>query len=84
MHFVFKFVFSSFAVIVQLSTPLDLFAQDTTSAYANMVLIPGGSFSMGGDAGLMDGGSQSHQTAYPIHKVTVAAFWMDVAEVTNR
>ena len=33
------------------------------SAYANMVRIPSGSFSMGGDAGLMDGGSESHQTA---------------------
>ena len=78
------YVFSLFAVIVQLSAPLDLVAQDTTSAYANMVRIPSGSFSMGGDAGLMDGGSQSHQTAYPIHEVTVDAFWIDVAEVTNR
>ena len=78
------FVFSLFAVIIQLSAPLDLIAQDTTSAYANMVRIPSGSFSMGGDAGLMDGGSQSHQTAYPIHEITVDAFWMDVAEVTNR
>ena len=78
------FVFSLFAVIVQLSAPLDLIAKERTSAYANMVRIPGGSFSMGGDAGLMDGGSQSHQTAYPIREVTVDAFWMDVAEVTNR
>ena len=84
MHFVFKFVFSLSAVIVQLSAPIDLIAKDTTSAYANMVRIPSGSFSMGGDAGLMDSGSQSHQTAYPIHEVTVDAFWMDVAEVTNR
>ena len=79
-----RFIFSLFAVIVQVSGPLNLVAQDTTSAYANMVRIPGGSFSMGGDAGLMDGGSQSHQTAYPIHEVTVAAFWIDVTEVTNR
>ena len=78
------FVFSLFAVIVQLSAHLALIAQDTTSAYANMVRIPSGSFSMGGDAGLMDGGSQSHQTAYPIHEVTVDAFWIDVTEVTNR
>ena len=70
------FVFSLFAVIVQLSAPPNLIAQETTSAYANMVLIPSGSFSMGGDAGLMDGGSQSHQTAYPIREVTVDAFWM--------
>ncbi len=49
-----------------------------------MVLIPGGTFSMGGDPGLMDGGSQSHGTSYPIHDVTVDAFWMDETEVTNR
>ena len=52
--------------------------------YDGMVLIPGGSFSMGGDAGLMDGGSQSHGTSYPIHEVTVDGFWMDETEVTNR
>ena len=72
------------AVVMQAPAPLDLITQDTTSAHANMIRIPGGSFAMGGDAGLMDGGSQSHQTAYPIHEVTVDAFWMDVAEVTNR
>jgi formylglycine-generating enzyme required for sulfatase activity len=49
-----------------------------------MVLIPGGSFSMGGDPGLMGGGSQSHGTSYPIHEVSVDAFWMDKTEVTNR
>ena len=84
MHCVFKFVFSLFALIMQASASLELIAQDPSSAYANMVRIPSGSFAMGGDAGLMDGGSHSHQTAYPIHEVTVDAFWMDVAEVTNR
>jgi len=49
-----------------------------------MVRIPAGTFSMGGDAGLMNGGSQSHGTSYPIHEVTVDAFWMDATEVTNR
>ena len=77
-------VLSLLAVVMQAPAPLDLIAQDTTSAYANMVRIPSGSFAMGGDAGLMDGGSHSHQTAYPIHEVSVDAFWMDVAEVTNR
>ena len=48
-----------------------------------MVLIPGGTFSMGGDPGLMDGGSQSHGTSYPVHKVTLDSFWMDETEVTN-
>ncbi|MEM7673163.1 MAG: formylglycine-generating enzyme family protein, partial [Verrucomicrobiota bacterium] len=49
-----------------------------------MVLIPGGSFMMGGDAGEMGGGSNSHQTSYPIKDVYVDAFWMDATEVTNR
>lgn len=84
MHCVFKFVFSLFALIMQASASLELIAQDPTSSYANMVRIPSGIFAMGGDAGLMDGGSHSHQTSYPIHEVTVDAFWMDVAEVTNR
>ena len=77
-------ILSLIAVIMLAPASLELIAQDPTPAYANMVRIPGGSFAMGGDAGLMDGGSHSHQTAYPIHEVTVDAFWMDVAEVTNR
>ena len=48
-----------------------------------MVLIPGGTFKMGGDPGLMGGGSQSHGSSYPIHEVTVDPFWMDETEVTN-
>lgn len=48
-----------------------------------MVRIPGGTFNMGGDPGLMGGGSQSHGTSYPVHKVKVDAFWMDATEVTN-
>lgn len=50
----------------------------------NMVLIPAGTFLMGGDPGLMGGGSQSHSSSYPIHEVVVDAFWMDATEVTNR
>ena len=84
MVYVFKSATRLLAVIINLSVPLDLIAQDTTFAYDNMVRIPSGSFLMGGDAGLMDGGSQSHQTAYPIHEVTVDEFWMDVSEVTNQ
>lgn len=49
-----------------------------------MVLIPGGTFEMGGDAGEMDGNSNSHRSAYPIHEVRVNAFWIDETEVTNR
>lgn len=52
--------------------------------YKGMVLIPGGSFQMGGDPGLMGGGSQSHNTSYPVHEVFVDAFWMDKKEITNQ
>jgi formylglycine-generating enzyme required for sulfatase activity len=79
-----KFVLSALSVSLILTAPPFLLAQDAASPYANMVRIPGGTFSMGGDAGFMDGGSQSHRTAYPIHEVTVDAFWMDATEVTNR
>jgi len=40
-----------------------------------MVWIPGGEFSMGGDATLPD--------AHPVHRVHVDGFWMDRTEVTN-
>lgn len=56
----------------------------TGAAPGDMVLIPGGSFMRGGDAGEMDGDSHSHQTAYPIHEVHVDSFWIDRTEVTNR
>jgi len=52
-------------------------------AFAYMVLIPGGTFEMGGDPGLMGGSSQSHGTSYPVHAVSVDSFWMDETEVTN-
>ncbi len=42
-----------------------------------MVLIPGGSFEMGGD------NDQASQDEYPKHKVSVKAFYIDIAEVTN-
>jgi len=58
--------------------------QDVSQVTDGMVLIPSGSFTMGGDAGLMDGGSQSHGTSYPIHEVTLDGFWLDETEVTNR
>jgi sulfatase modifying factor 1 len=63
---------------------LSLTAQSEPKAFEHMVLIPSGSFSMGGNAGLMGGDSQSHQTSYPIHKVALDAFWIDKTEVTNR
>jgi len=42
-----------------------------------MALIPGGSFSMGGDD------DQAWRDEYPKHMVVVDSFWMDVHEVTN-
>lgn len=42
----------------------------------NMVLIPGGVFSMGGDG---DGWKDE----FPKHKVEIDSFWMDINEVTN-
>ena len=55
----------------------------SSSLFEDMVLIPGGTFQMGGDAGLMDGDSQSHGTSYPIHSVSIDPFYMDITEVTN-
>ena len=42
-----------------------------------MVLIPGGTFSMGADD------DRAWQDEYPKHEVFVDSFWMDVHEVTN-
>ena len=42
-----------------------------------MVLIPGGTFSMGADD------KQAQRDEYPKHEVVVDSFWMDVHEVTN-
>lgn len=42
-----------------------------------MVLIPTGSFDMGGD------NEQARADEFPKHKVTLDAFWIDETEVTN-
>lgn len=57
----------------------------TTPVPPGMVLIPGGTFSMGGvnPIGLNDGGSQHMNDARPIHSVHVNPFFMDETEVTN-
>ncbi|BDQ13205.1 hypothetical protein TEGAF0_24220 [Sediminibacterium sp. TEGAF015] len=47
------------------------------SSLSNMVLIPGGSFEMGGD------GIQSELDELPKHLVTIDSFYMDQTEVTN-
>ena len=50
-------------------------SKDTSTR--GMVLIPGGTFTMGGDNG------QASEDEYPRHSVTVNAFYMDATEVTN-
>lgn len=47
------------------------------TGYVGMVLIPGGTFDMGGD------NKQASEDEYPKHSVQVASFYMDVTEVTN-
>ncbi|HEX7844277.1 MAG TPA: SUMF1/EgtB/PvdO family nonheme iron enzyme, partial [Chitinophagaceae bacterium] len=61
------------------------FAKDTTSSIrvggdtsvAGMVLIPGGTFEMGGD------NNQAAGDELPKHTVEVSAFYIDITEVTN-
>lgn len=50
-----------------------------------MVLIPGGTFSMGAvnPVGITDGGHEKMSDAQPVHDVYVDAFLMDKTEVTN-
>ena len=43
----------------------------------NMVLVPSGSFTMGGRS------EQAYQDEFPIHRVKVSSFYMDKFEVTN-
>jgi len=52
----------------------------------NMVLIPGGEFSMGGvnPVGMQDGGREAMNDARPVHRVLVNSFFMDATEVTNK
>ena len=42
-----------------------------------MVLIPGGTFPMGGKS------EQAYEDEFPVHEVTVSPFYMDMTEVTN-
>ncbi len=54
-----------------------LTVRNTDTSLRGMVLIPGGSFMMGGD------NNQASADEYPKHKVQVNAFYMDATEVTN-
>ena len=51
-------------------------AAHTASAHPKMIWIPGGTFRMGSD--------RHYPEEAPVHRVTVDAFWMDRAPVTNR
>lgn len=51
------------------------FSGDTSTA--GMVLIPGGTFDMGGD------NEQASADEYPKHRVQVSTFFIDITEVTN-
>lgn len=59
------------------STPSDIQKNDTEASVEGMVLIPGGSFSMGADD------EQAWRDEYPKHEVAIDSFWMDIHEVTN-
>lgn len=50
---------------------------DVAASHDGMVLIPGGTFSMGGDD------AQAWRDEYPKHEVQIDSFWMDIHEVTN-
>ena len=56
--------------------PIIVKSQKKSKDNKNMVLIPGGVFSMGGDG---DGWKDE----FPKHKVEIDSFWMDINEVTN-
>ena len=51
---------------------------DSNFSTKGMMLIPGGSFNMGGD------NEQADRDELPKHKVVVASFYMDETEVTNK
>ncbi len=52
-------------------------AYNNDTSHKGMVLIPGGTFEMGGD------NDQASEDELPKHKITVAPFYMDATEVTN-
>jgi sulfatase modifying factor 1 len=58
---------------------------DTKEVHPGMVLVPGGTFSMGGvnPIQLQNGGPDEMNDARPIHTVYVDPFYMDETEVTN-
>ena len=60
------------------NSPVSTTSQESNEANKEgMLLIPGGTFSMGGDD------DQAWRDEYPKHEVVVHSFWMDAHEVTN-
>lgn len=57
------------------TTTLEETVQGRTPPHPDMRFIPGGTFPMGSDA--------HYPEEAPVHRVTVAAFWVDDAPVTN-
>lgn len=51
--------------------------QHTITEKEGMVLIPAGTFDMGGD------NEQARKDEFPKHPIALKAYWMDVTEVTN-
>ncbi len=51
--------------------------QYTVTEKDGMVLIPAGTFDMGGD------NEQARKDEFPKHSITLKSYWMDVTEVTN-
>lgn len=61
----------------QTTTSPDKERSKTLNTPEGMVIIPTGTFPMGGKS------SQASYDEYPVHEVSVSAFYMDVTEVTN-
>ena len=51
---------------------------DDLSIFESMVLIPSGTFTMGGKS------ESAYRNEFPRHEVSVSSFYMDITEVTNR
>ncbi|HEY4335494.1 MAG TPA: formylglycine-generating enzyme family protein [Puia sp.] len=60
------------------ATPTAAHIKTDDATHPGMVWIPGGTYNMGAD------NDQASPDEYPKHAVTVAGFWMDRTEVTNK
>ena len=60
------------------TTGLSAMSVKTTTDHTGMVLIKGGGFMMGAADG------EGRKDEYPMHKVEIRDYWIDVTEVTNK